>query len=97
MRPRQSSSNGPSSSLECVPSTGVGCTSGRDSSVAQLESTVANVDRRIDYLFLVPGPGGGPVCTQTLDTPADADGTATRIFADDPNPFATCGPGLDVC
>ena len=84
---------------ECVPATGVGCTGGRDSSVAQIESTTANVDRRIDYLFLVPGSDGGPACTQALDTPADADadGTATRIFADDPNPFATCGAGLDVC
>jgi hypothetical protein len=35
------------------------------------------------------------VCTATLDGAADADGdgTATRIFADDPNPFdGACGP-----
>jgi endonuclease/exonuclease/phosphatase family metal-dependent hydrolase len=84
---------------ECVPATGVGCTSGRDSSLAELESTAANVDRRIDYLFLVPGSDGGPACTQTLDTSADldGDGTATQIFADDPNPFASCGPALDIC
>lgn len=84
---------------DCVPATGVGCTSGRDSSLAHIESTTANVDQRIDYIFLVPGSDGGPGCSQSLDTPgdADADGTATRIFADDPNPFATCGPGLDVC
>jgi endonuclease/exonuclease/phosphatase family metal-dependent hydrolase len=75
---------------ECAPATGVGCTSGRaSSSVAELESTAANVDHRIDYAFLVPGSA----CTTSLDSPgdADADGTATRIFADAPNPFAACG------
>jgi hypothetical protein len=30
-------------------------------------------------------------------TDADGDGTATRIFADAPNPFApTCGPSPDA-
>lgn len=74
---------------ECVPATGVGCTSGRASSLLELESTAANVDSRIDYAFLVPGA----TCATSLDPPgdADADGIATRIFADAPNPFAACG------
>lgn len=75
---------------ECAPATGVGCTSGRASSLAELESSAANVDRRIDYAFLVPGSQ----CATSLDPAgdADADGSATRIFADAPNPFAACGP-----
>lgn len=78
---------------ECVPATGVGCTSGRaTSSPADLESTAAGVDHRIDYAFLVPAPPGS-ACVATIETAGDpdADGTATRIFADDPNPFAACG------
>jgi endonuclease/exonuclease/phosphatase family metal-dependent hydrolase len=78
---------------ECNPGTGVGCTSGRDTTLAEIETTVANVDERIDYTFLIP-PGPGDGCSATLDSPADddGDGTATRIFADAPNPFSACGP-----
>ena len=79
---------------ECNPGTGVGCTSGRSSSdLTDLESTAANVDRRIDFTFLIPS-GAGSTCTATLDPASDddGDGSATRIFADDPNPFApSCG------
>jgi endonuclease/exonuclease/phosphatase family metal-dependent hydrolase len=86
---------------ECVPATGVGCTSGReDQDVTDLESTALNVDSRIDYVFLVP-PGPASTCSATLDSPTDddADGTATRLFAADPNPFsASCGPSPDpIC
>jgi len=86
---------------ECDPGTGVGCTSGRvDNNLSQLQSTASNENERIDYIFLVP-PGPGSLCTATIDTGADADGdgTATRIFADDPNPFApSCGPSPDpIC
>jgi hypothetical protein len=79
---------------ECNPITGIGCTSGRSSSLAELESTTSNVDERIDYTFLIP-PGPGSTCAAILDSPLDddGDGTATRIFADDPNMFApSCGP-----
>ena len=79
---------------ECNPVTGVGCTSGRATSLAELESTVANVDERIDYAFLIP-PGPGSICSATLDpaTDDDGDGSGTRIFADEPNPFSpSCGP-----
>jgi hypothetical protein len=83
---------------ECNAGTGEGCTSGRSSSsIAEIESTAANVDHRIDYAFLAPSPS---FCVYSLDGPNDddGDGTATRIFADDPNPFASCGASpADVC
>jgi endonuclease/exonuclease/phosphatase family metal-dependent hydrolase len=84
---------------ECDPSTGVGCTSGRDDeSLDELESTASNQSARIDYVFLVP-PGPGALCLPSLDPAADldGDGSATRIFADVPNPFApACGPAPDA-
>ena len=80
---------------ECDPGSGSGCTSGRiDNDLSQLESPASNEVERIDYIFLVP-PGPGSLCAAAIDSGADddGDGTATRIFADDPNPFApTCGP-----
>jgi endonuclease/exonuclease/phosphatase family metal-dependent hydrolase len=77
---------------ECNVGTGVGCTGGRASNLAELESTADNVDERIDYAFLVPAPPGS-TCVVSLDGPGDddLDGTATRIFADVSNPFASCG------
>ena len=86
---------------ECNPGTGVGCTSGRaDTNLSQLESPAINENERIDYVFVVP-PGAGSSCAGTLDSGADADGdgTATRLFADVPNPFApTCGAAPDpIC
>lgn len=84
---------------ECNPGTGIGCTSGRaDEDLSDLESSASNESERIDYFFLVP-PGAGSLCSATVDSGADADGDgmATRIFADDPNPFApTCGPAPDA-
>jgi endonuclease/exonuclease/phosphatase family metal-dependent hydrolase len=80
---------------ECDAATGIGCTSGRvDNDLSQLESPASNENERIDYVFAVPARPGS-VCETTLDsgTDADGDGTATRLFADAPNPFApTCGP-----
>lgn len=86
---------------ECDPTTGVGCTSGRnDIALDQFESPVSNEIERIDYIFLVP-PAPGSSCTGSIDSQGDADGDgiATRIFADDPNPFApSCGPLPDpIC
>jgi endonuclease/exonuclease/phosphatase family metal-dependent hydrolase len=86
---------------ECVPATGVGCTSGReDEDLTDLEDAALNQTERIDFVWLIP-PGAGSTCTATLDdaTDADADGTATRLFADEPNPFApACGASPDaVC
>jgi endonuclease/exonuclease/phosphatase family metal-dependent hydrolase len=80
---------------ECDPATGIGCTSGReDEALSHLESPASNETERIDFIFLVP-PAAGSLCAARIDSGADADsdGTATRIFADDPNPFAqTFGP-----
>ncbi len=84
---------------ECVPATGVGCTSGReDANLSQLESSASNEDRRIDFTFLVSPPAGSS-CNLAIEGPGDldADGTTTRIFSDDPNPFAPgCGPAPDA-
>jgi endonuclease/exonuclease/phosphatase family metal-dependent hydrolase len=86
---------------ECDPLTGIGCTSGRiDDELTDLESPENNVDERIDYIFLVP-PAVEFGCEAVLDSALDedGDGTATRIFADLPNPFSpTCGPLPDpIC
>jgi len=85
---------------ECVPGTGVGCTSGRESTLAELESPDANVDERIDYVFVVPADASS-ACAGLLDGPGDddGDGIATRLFAGIANPFApACGPTPDpVC
>ncbi len=78
---------------ECDAATGAGCTSGRATDLAELESTDPNVDRRIDFLFLVP-PGPGSTCDALLDPASDADldGIGTGPFAELPNPFAAaCG------
>jgi endonuclease/exonuclease/phosphatase family metal-dependent hydrolase len=84
---------------ECDPGTGIGCTAGRvDNALVDLESPVSNEVERIDFTFVVP-PGSGSTCAATLDPPTDADGdgSATRIFADTPNPFApVCGPAPDA-
>jgi endonuclease/exonuclease/phosphatase family metal-dependent hydrolase len=86
---------------ECDPSTGVGCTSGReDEALTHLESPASNENERIDYIFLVP-PAPPSLCPAMIDSSGDADGdgTATRIFAGDPNPFApACGAApLPIC
>ncbi len=85
---------------ECVLATGVGCTSGRiDDALTDLEATALGVSRRIDFAFLIP-PGGSSSCSGALDSPGDADGdgVGTRLFAAEPNPFASCGPLPDpIC
>jgi endonuclease/exonuclease/phosphatase family metal-dependent hydrolase len=86
---------------ECDDGTGIGCTSGRnDSALTDLESPALNVDERIDYAFVVPA-GTTSTCIGALDSAADddADQTATRLFADVPNPFAPmCGAAPDpIC
>jgi endonuclease/exonuclease/phosphatase family metal-dependent hydrolase len=86
---------------ECDAATGVGCTAGRvDDTLSDMESPANGVRSRIDYLFIqLPQNGGSPQCRYELDSHRDddGDGLATRIFADDPNPFApTCGPLPDA-
>lgn len=79
---------------ECDPTSGLGCTSGREGeTLDDLESPALGVDRRIDFAFVVP-PRSGARCSGGLDTAddLDGDGIATRLFADEPNPLAPeCG------
>jgi endonuclease/exonuclease/phosphatase family metal-dependent hydrolase len=75
---------------ECDAATGEGCTSGReDSLLAEMESPTSSQSRRIDFLFVVPDALGS----------CEIDAEFTRIFTDDPNPFApSCGPApLPIC
>lgn len=76
----------------CDASTGVGCTSGRvDDDLSELESPALNESARIDFVFVVP-PAMGTCAIETAGDP-DGDGVATRLFADEPNPFSPgCGP-----
>jgi endonuclease/exonuclease/phosphatase family metal-dependent hydrolase len=77
---------------ECDPATGVGCTSGRaDEGLEGLESPALNEVERIDFIFLVR-PVDPAACAAEILPPGD-DGGGTRLFADEPNPFApSCGP-----
>jgi endonuclease/exonuclease/phosphatase family metal-dependent hydrolase len=86
---------------ECEPGSGVGCTAGRiDDALTELESPASNETERIDYLLVLP-PADARTCGVAYDPPTDADGdgTATRLFADAPNPFSpSCGPApLPMC
>ena len=75
----------------CNPATGIGCTSGLGSDLADLESSVARMDERIDFIFADPGS-----CSVEPIGDGDGDGTATGHFADVPNPFSpACGPAPD--
>lgn len=87
---------------ECDPATGIGCTSGRaDEGLEGLESPALGVTSRIDFVFLVPpATSSSSSCDATIvPANADGDGTGTRLFADEPNPFApSCGPLPDpIC
>jgi endonuclease/exonuclease/phosphatase family metal-dependent hydrolase len=84
---------------ECNSETGVGCTSGRPEKLDALESPTSITNRRIEFIFVAP-PASGSVCANRIDSPFDDDGdkTATRLFTDTPNPFATCGgPDKPIC
>ncbi len=82
---------------ECDPATGVGCTSGRgDEGLAELESPALDETSRIDFVFLIR-PEDPAACAARILPPTDDGGT--RLFADEPNPFApSCGPApLPIC
>jgi endonuclease/exonuclease/phosphatase family metal-dependent hydrolase len=87
---------------ECDPTSGIGCTSGReDEDLTALESPALGEDERIDFVFLVP-PRAGAACDPAIvrgDQGDPGGGAATRLFADVPNPFANgCGPlPLSIC
>ena len=77
---------------ECDPSSGVGCTSGRESEGLEgLESPQLGERSRIDFVFLI-APADPVACAARI-VPPGSDGSGTRLFADEPNPFApSCGP-----
>jgi hypothetical protein len=74
---------------ECVPDTGVNCTSGReDQSVDALKDPNAKESHRIDFIF-VKSPSRCDVVVDTVDD-ADGDGLGTGLFFPEP---AVDGPG----
>ncbi|MGH8611671.1 MAG: endonuclease/exonuclease/phosphatase family protein [Gammaproteobacteria bacterium] len=82
--------------------TGENCTSGReDEDLSDLGSPDLNVDRRIDYIFVVPA-AAGPTCAGAIEPikgSKDFDQVPTGLFAAVPNPFTDdCGPLPDeIC
>ena len=81
---------------ECDAVSGVACTSGRESSIGQIEDPALNVQRRIDYIFAALPRNEGN-CTVAAAGAATRRGVYTvdsaGLFADRPNPFsADCGP-----
>ncbi len=78
---------------ECDPTTGSDCTTGREAVGGELEIPDLNVDRRIDFVFLVPGDAALG-CELVR-----AERRRSRLFAHEPNPFAdVCGPvPLPIC
>ncbi len=78
---------------ECDPTTGRGCTSGRDEVGGDLEAPELNVDERIDYVFLVPADKARH-CKLVR-----AHKRRSGLFAAEPNPFVdVCGPApFPIC
>jgi endonuclease/exonuclease/phosphatase family metal-dependent hydrolase len=77
---------------ECDGATGIGCTSGRESSIEDIENPALNVDHRIDYIFVVP-PGNG-TCVAALESAPQGTYKITEagLFAGAPNSFTgACG------
>jgi hypothetical protein len=74
--------------LECDPTTGLDCTSGRDAVGGELEMPELSVDRRIDFVFLVPA-----------QAELNCRLVQATLFAAEPNPFTdACGPvPLPIC
>jgi endonuclease/exonuclease/phosphatase family metal-dependent hydrolase len=74
---------------ECVPATGVNCTSGReDRTIVALKDPNAKEAYRIDFIFVKPPSS----CDLTFDTPddGDGDGLGTALFFNTPT---VDGPG----
>jgi endonuclease/exonuclease/phosphatase family metal-dependent hydrolase len=71
---------------------GIGCTSGRDSSAESLENPALQVDRRIDYIFAALPQEAGTCIASTGGDPGTYEITDAGLFAAEPNPFSdTCG------
>jgi endonuclease/exonuclease/phosphatase family metal-dependent hydrolase len=77
---------------ECDSASGIGCTSGRNSSAEDIENPALNVDRRIDYIFVaLPPENNACIASEGVDmgTYQIAD---AGLFAGAPNPFSeACG------
>ena len=74
---------------ECDPTSGIGCTSGReDKSIVALKDPTAKESERIDFIFVK----GSKKCAVAYDTPDDANGNhlGTALFGNTP---AVDGPG----
>lgn len=82
---------------ECDPTTGIGCTSGRNSSLEDIEDAALGVRRRIDYIFVALPPNNsvctaGPDSEQQQATSGAYEIESAGLFAGQPNPFSkTCG------
>jgi endonuclease/exonuclease/phosphatase family metal-dependent hydrolase len=85
---------------ECDGATGTGCTSGRASSLQDMDDSALNVDERIDYIF-VALPQGNNSCVISMQGELSGSYalTSAGLFAAAPNPFApACGSAPDaVC
>jgi len=85
---------------ECDPATGTGCTSGRtDEDLGELESPVSNETSRIDFVFVIAPADPATCAAHIVPSGRDGPGSGTRLFADEPNPFApSCGATpLPIC
>ncbi len=85
---------------ECDSASGVGCTSGRESSPADTENPALNVDERIDYIFIaLPQEKNSCVVSMQSGLSGTYEITSAGLFAAAPNPFvAACGsPPAAVC
>lgn len=85
---------------ECDSTSGIGCTSGRESNAKDIENPALNVDARIDYIFVALPPGNS-TCVTSLQSGRSSsyEITDAGLFAAEPNPFAAaCGSPPDaVC
>jgi endonuclease/exonuclease/phosphatase family metal-dependent hydrolase len=80
-------------SPECDSATGLGCTGGRSSRIEDIENPALNVDRRIDYIFVVlPKNGNSCVASEGSQPLGAYQITDAGLFAGAPNPFTeVCG------
>jgi endonuclease/exonuclease/phosphatase family metal-dependent hydrolase len=85
---------------ECDSTSGIGCTSGRESNAQDIEDPALHVDERIDYIF-VALPQENSTCVASLESGrrGNYEITDAGLFAAEPNPFAAaCGSPPDaVC
>lgn len=77
---------------ECDSVSGIGCTSGRDSSAEDIENPALNVDRRIDYIFVALPPENNTCIASEGGDMGTYQISDAGLFAGAPNPFhEDCG------